>query len=52
MELTKDGANIQQGKAIFRLPGESLPQFVAGDLVNPADLLGVSGDLFCIQPFD
>ena len=52
MELTKDGANIQQGRAIFRLPGESLPQFVAGDLVNPADLLGVSGDLFCIQPFD
>lgn len=52
MELTKDGANIQQARAIFRLPGESLPQFVVGNLANPADLLGVSGDLFCIQPFD
>lgn len=51
MKLPMNSANIQQGIAIYRKAGESLPHFVMGDWADASELTAGFSNVFCVQSF-
>ena len=51
MELSNSGANIQQGMAIYRKPGATMPDFCVGPWHTTPAPSGAGVVTFCLQPF-